>query len=215
MKTGTACIKKQYLSKEQIQEIRKLYSTGEWSHNILSKKYGVSKHQIRKAVKGVLKRQPTVEQRFWSKVKKGNPNECWQWMAGKTSNGYGTFKYNGKTVNAHKFAYEITNGVCVPSRFHVCHSCNEPSCVNPNHLLPGTPKSNVQGMIESGHQYIGGPKPKLNEVQSLEVIFFNDLGIKHLTIAMLMGVRGSTVKRALEKDSLELRNQWLKKERKI
>jgi hypothetical protein len=212
MKTGTA-IKKQYLSNEQIQDIRKLYSTGDWSHNILSKKYGVSKHQIRKAVKGVLKRQPTVEERFWSKVTKGDSNECWHWLAGKTSNGYGTFKYNGKTVNAHKFAYQITHGVCVPSRFHVCHSCDNPSCVNPNHLEPGTPKRNVQGMIESGHQYKGGSKPKLNEVQTLEVMFYSDLGIKHSNIARFMGIRGSTVKRVLEKDALQIRNQWFGKER--
>ncbi|TDL77390.1 hypothetical protein E2R56_04235 [Rhodococcus qingshengii] len=212
MKLGTA-IKKEQLPKKHIQSIRTLYSTGDWSHQRLAEKYGVSKHQIRKSVKGVTKTKPTVDERFWSKVKKGNPNECWEWLAAKTSNGYGTFKYNGKTVNSHKFAYQITNGVCVPSRFHVCHSCDEPSCVNPNHLAPGTPKRNVQGMIESGHHYKGGSKPKLNEVQTLEVMFYNDLGIKHSNIARFMGIRGSTVKRVLEKDALQIRNQWFGKER--
>jgi hypothetical protein len=212
MKLGTS-IKKKQLSKEQIEEIRTLYSTGDWTHKRLAKKYTVSKHQIKKAVKEVIKWKPTVDERFWSKVSKGNQNECWEWLASKTSDGYGTFKYNGKTVNSHKFVYEITNGVCVPSRFHVCHSCNNASCVNPSHLSPGTPKGNGQERVNSGNQYRGGSKSKLNQVKALEVRFYADLGKKHSWIASFMGVSGTTVKKVLKIDPFKLRDQWLEKEK--
>lgn len=140
----------------QILQVRKRYAMENCSKAQLAKELGTTEYQINKILKDVTKWKQTVEERFWSKVRKGSPNECWEWLASKTSDGYGTFKYNGKTVSAHKFAYEITHGVCVPSRFHICHSCDNPSCVNPSHLSPGTPLKNNQEMIENGRHYRGG-----------------------------------------------------------
>ncbi|WP_342042594.1 HNH endonuclease [Bacillus sp. OTU2372] len=213
MKNSTQ--RKNKLSEKQIQEARKQYATEKSSIKQLATEYRTTEYQINKVLEGVTKWKQTDEERFWSKVDRGNPDECWEWIAGKTSDGYGTFNYNGKTVNAHKFAYEITHGVCVPSRFHVRHLCSNPWCVNPSHLLPGTPKENNEDTKISGHQYRGGAKPKLNEIDSLEAIVLSDIGMNHERIAKFKGISGSTLQRIMQKDPLVLREDWLKKEKEM
>lgn len=84
--------------------------------------------------------------RFWSKVNKGDIDECWGWLGYKGINKYGTFNpYYGKTVYAHRFAFEITNGI----KPEICmHTCDNPSCVNPNHLVSGTQKDNMSDCVQ-------------------------------------------------------------------
>ncbi len=91
----------------------------------------------------------TVEERFWSKVDKTSKNECWLWTACKHEDGYGLFKYEGKQCYAHRVSYKIeygsiTNGLCV------CHSCDNTSCVNPEHLFLGSYKDNTRDAVRKG-----------------------------------------------------------------
>jgi HNH endonuclease len=77
--------------------------------------------------------EPTVlGARFWSKVSKGDPDACWNWR-GALSDGYGMFWWQGKTVAAHRLAYESHVGP-VPSGFEIDHVCTNRRCVNPAHL---------------------------------------------------------------------------------
>lgn len=90
----------------------------------------------------------TVEsdiKRFWSKVNIGKDNECWLWTAGRLSFGYGQFWLSsiGRTIGAHTFAYEITYGKLEEGRC-VRHTCDNPPCCNPKHLLSGTKYDNNQ-----------------------------------------------------------------------
>ena len=89
-----------------------------------------------------------VVQRFWNKVNKAN--ECWIWIAAVDKDGYGVFNDGiRKYVKAHRFAYELFNGA-IPKKNIICHHCDNPSCVNPQHLYLGTYQTNAQDMVRRG-----------------------------------------------------------------
>ena len=85
--------------------------------------------------------------RFWSKVDKHSDAECWLWMAGKTKLGYGLFRIDNRMRTASRVAYELTYGE-IADGLCVLHSCDNPNCVNPNHLRVGTRKDNAQDMVK-------------------------------------------------------------------
>jgi hypothetical protein len=84
----------------------------------------------------------SINSRFWSKVDiMDDRTECWEWNAGTSSNGYGSFGYEGKTPSSHTVAYRLTKGI-IPSGYIVSHRCDNKLCVNPNHLVATTSKYN-------------------------------------------------------------------------
>ena len=85
----------------------------------------------------------TLVERFWSKVDKRGPDDCWEWTAYKAKNGYGTITYDGKKRLAHRVSVYLATGECPPADKCVCHTCNNPSCVNPAHLYVGTMQDNI------------------------------------------------------------------------
>lgn len=102
---------------------------------------------------------PTTEEktteRFWSFVNIGEPDECWEWQGCFTKTGYGTFYAHGKQQRAHRYAYEITNGPLPkwnnPSNGTcVCHKCDNPKCVNPDHLFLGSHADNQTDKTNKG-----------------------------------------------------------------
>jgi len=84
---------------------------------------------------------------FWSKVKK--TRGCWVWYAARNNMQYGQIFLNGKVRYAHRISYEIANGP-IRNGLWVLHSCDNPPCVNPNHLFLGTHTDNVQDCIRKG-----------------------------------------------------------------
>lgn len=89
--------------------------------------------------------------RFWSKVElTSNPDKCWNWLAFK-HRGYGKFAVTSSRtpVIATRIAYFITNNID-PFGKAVLHRCDNPSCVNPNHLFLGTNKDNTDDMFKKG-----------------------------------------------------------------
>lgn len=98
----------------------------------------------------------TAEERFWNKVAKGNENECWLWQGYLNKYGYGNIKVNGKFTPAHRFSYQLSNpdNLLGPND-KACHSCDNPPCVNPNHIWKGTHADNMHDMFDKGR----GKKP--------------------------------------------------------
>lgn len=84
--------------------------------------------------------------RFWGKVDKCGPDECWEWQAARNKD-YGWFRHNGSTYFAHRVAFVITNG---DVELCVLHTCNNPPCCNPKHLYAGTLKDNAQQCFDDG-----------------------------------------------------------------
>lgn len=94
---------------------------------------------------------PTARERFEANYERGSDGECWEWLGGKDRHGYGQFRTEKKQhkTMAHRFSYEIHIGP-IPDGMKVCHSCDNPSCVNPDHLWVGTQADNVRDMIAKG-----------------------------------------------------------------
>jgi hypothetical protein len=78
---------------------------------------------------------------------------CWLWLGGTTRAGHGHFWLRGKTVKAHRVAFECARGDVGGSL--VCHTCDVPSCVNPDHLFLGTNADNSADMVAKGRQAKG------------------------------------------------------------
>jgi hypothetical protein len=92
--------------------------------------------------------------RFWGRVKK-TPDGCWIWMGAKRNKkGYGTFcePITGKQIYAHRFSWEWHNGA-IPMGVFVLHKCDNPACVNPDHLKLGDAMDNNHDSISKGRAW--------------------------------------------------------------
>jgi hypothetical protein len=124
-------------------------------------------------------------------------NDCWEWTGSRLPRGYGSLKFNvdGKafTVYAHRGAFDRANGY-LPRV--VRHTCDNPPCCNPNHLLGGSHKDNTRDMIERGRaRHAHGSAhsgAKLTEEQVLEIRAAQG---KHSNIARRYGIDTSSVTR--------------------
>ena len=94
-------------------------------------------------------------ERFWNFVSKDGPTvgyvlgRCWKWLGDVRDNGYGRFWVNGGSVPAHRYSYEMHNS-SVPDGMFVLHQCDNPECVNPDHLFVGTAFDNMRDMSTKG-----------------------------------------------------------------
>lgn len=107
--------------------------------------------------------RPTAETRFWNKVNKNGPlhpvlkTKCWVWTGAtlKCKNGgYGLLTANGRAgFLAHRYSYTINVGT-IPEGLNVCHECDNPSCVRPDHLFVGDNRANAADRDAKGRQVV-------------------------------------------------------------
>jgi len=121
-----------------------------------------------------------LEDRFWAKVQRGGPDDCWLWLAGTFYRGYGQIRVGlpGERVqkrSAHRVSWELAHGP-IPEGLFVCHACDTPACVNPAHLFLGTNADNVADMFAKGRNRTNPPRGEthssavLTEAQAREIL---------------------------------------------
>jgi len=140
--------------------------------------------------------------RFWRYVDKKGPDECWDWIGSRDSNGYGKLKVNNprRHIYAHVTAYRLVKGST--GDLYVCHSCDRPCCCNPNHLWLGTNRDNQLDCVKKGRR--GNDKDQRGEANGnavltaanvVEIRRMIEAGMYNTTIAKMFGVTHSMISR--------------------
>lgn len=141
----------------------------------------------------------TPKEKFEAKFEVENSG-CWNWMACKTPSGYGQLYFDGRWQYAHRVAYQMYVGE-IPDGLCVCHKCDNPACVNPAHLFPGTQADNMHDCNNKGRHKSNLPdssgknncNSKLTEenVRTIHTLYAN--GARQVNLAKSFGVSRSTI----------------------
>lgn len=131
--------------------------------------------------------RPSLEERFWKRVWK--TNGCWIWKGKPDSAGYGTISINDWPHKAHRISWQITHGE-LPAGMFVCHHCDNPLCVRPNHLFLGTAQSNKRDCVLKHRHAVGArhPHARLTNEQVCEIRRLATLGTPSSVLAQQFGV---------------------------
>lgn len=127
--------------------------------------------------------------RFWNRVVKLDGG-CCEWTGAKIPDGYGSLQVCYKHTLAHRFSYEITIGP-IPKGLYVLHKCDNPACVNPDHLFIGTQKDNVQDCISKGRFTRSdrrGEKCPTSKLTEKDVIYIRQSNLLQRELAEHFGV---------------------------
>jgi hypothetical protein len=138
------------------------------------------------------------ERRFWPKVEK--TSGCWIWKASRDKYGYGQFTFRGECESAHRVAWILCNGP-IPEGLGVLHKCDNPPCVNPDHLWVGTQRDNNRDMYLKGRNkstpQIGSTNgsAKLTESDIPKIRGYVLAGLSQRKIAKLFNIDRGVVSR--------------------
>lgn len=123
--------------------------------------------------------------------------QCWNWQGRRNKWGYGCTRVKYKTKLAHRLAWELWRGP-IPQDIKVLHRCDNPACINPDHLFLGTCKDNVLDAVRKGRH--SSCKITLQQAISIRTIYKRGL-ISQSSIAERFGITQSEVSRILNRDT--------------
>jgi hypothetical protein len=148
-----------------------------------------------------------LAERFWEKVDKRGPDECWEWQAARVRHGYGRIGTGvGRGIDgAHRVSWQLHFGP-IPAGMSICHTCDNPPCVNPVHLFVGTQDENWADMRTKGRG--SEPPHRLGEAVNTAVLTEATVricreryaaGERTTDLAREFGVNQSTIKRVVSR----------------
>jgi hypothetical protein len=139
-------------------------------------------------------------ERFWCKVLVSGPDDCWLWTGAKDGQyRYGIFSIGaGRRERAHRFSYALAHSG-IPDNTLICHTCDNPLCVNPAHLFAGTPKTNMVDCVTKGRfpyatRRTTHPHPKkLSEADVIAIRKSHATGVSIRALACAYSVHRKTI----------------------
>lgn len=137
-------------------------------------------------------RRRHAENRFWEKVNKNGPNGCWLWTNSLNRAGYGRLGVGDTIVLAHRFSYELHKGP-IEDGLGCLHRCDNPACVNPDHLFLGTQNDNIQDMINKKRNSLPLMRAKLTESDVLAIRQLHKAGERLVTLGKRYNVTPETI----------------------
>lgn len=145
-------------------------------------------------------RTDDYEAGFWDKVDIRGIDDCWEWTAGMIK-GYGIYRHR----RAHRVSWEMANGKKIPPGLHVMHACDNPACVNPQHLSLGTHQENMDDRhIKGRDAKVFGPEnaqSKLTEDDVVKIRYWYSLGIVLEDLANYFGISTVAASRVVRRET--------------
>lgn len=139
----------------------------------------------------------TIEdsERFWSFVQKGVGDACWLWTKSLSRYGYGQQWVGGKNWITHRLAWTLTNGE-IPKGLCLCHRCDNPACVRPDHMFLGTQRDNLRDMRAKGRERNYRTDPPRGELNGRARLTVDD--VREIRRRAALGVSHSEIGRAFK-----------------
>lgn len=134
-----------------------------------------------------------------------SPAGCWEWTELRCNRGYGMVRIAQKWFRAHRMAMHVFKDFDLKSKLLVCHTCDNPPCVNPAHLFIGTPKDNARDAVRKGRWVNNAgerhPQLKLSTDDLWEIKRLYDSGSKQRELAKMYNVSQQHVSKIINSKS--------------
>ena len=127
-----------------------------------------------------------------------NDRGCWEWKGRRDQYGYPMIKYAAKQVRVHRAMWEIANGKKIPQGHYALHSCDNPPCMNPDHISTGTQQENMDDMVSKGRQ-AKAPNGRYSETEVREMRELHESGWMQKDIAARFSTDTGTVCRIVNR----------------
>lgn len=166
------------------------------------RKYGWIRGEPKRYIHGHslhLNRKPgyeSLEDAFWHHVEPAPWDSCWEWVGARATFGYGTMGYSNRQWLAHRASWIIHFGP-IPDGMEVCHTCDNPSCVNPYHLFLGSHLDNMRDMATKGRHPMMG---RITEEDVREIRRLAEGGMSQQKIAKHYGIVQQQVSRIVRRE---------------
>lgn len=142
----------------------------------------------------------SIKDRFFSRFKIDNNSGCWNWIAHRDKDGYGVLPGDKKNIRAHRYSYQYHYNVNIDGLI-ICHKCDNPGCVNPDHLFSGLAKDNVNDMIIKGRDMMIGERNNKSKLTNEDIIEIRNSKLTALELSFNYKVSKSSILRILSRKS--------------